>query len=137
MSDIQRYLLDYDRNKKDASATAQASATRKEQIRGCRVRTTADLETGLQNGDLKLLTLIEELGEFFNSEDGAVRSKSECDWRECRKECMLTSRSHVLPRGGAGSHPAEGFVSAAEYVAQVLRLLPRRIMQWGMTRTRS
>lgn len=29
----------------------------------------------MQNGELKLLGLIEELGEFFNNEDGAVRSK--------------------------------------------------------------
>lgn len=29
MSDIQQYLLDYDRNKKEASATAQRSANRK------------------------------------------------------------------------------------------------------------
>lgn len=28
MSDIQQYLLDYDRNKKEATATAQGSATR-------------------------------------------------------------------------------------------------------------
>ena len=28
MSDIQQYLLDYDRNKKEATATAQRSATR-------------------------------------------------------------------------------------------------------------
>jgi hypothetical protein len=28
MSDIQQYLLDYDRNKKEASATAQRSANR-------------------------------------------------------------------------------------------------------------
>ena len=30
---------------------------------------------GLANGDLKLLTLVEELGEYFNSEDGAIRAK--------------------------------------------------------------
>ncbi|KAF2648340.1 ARM repeat-containing protein [Lophiostoma macrostomum CBS 122681] len=58
MSDIQRYLLDYDRNKKDATATAQQSATR------------------LQKGELKLLTLIQELQEYFNSEDAAVRAKT-------------------------------------------------------------
>ena len=29
----------------------------------------------MTDGDLKLLTLIEELGEYFNSEDGAIRSK--------------------------------------------------------------
>ncbi|PVI08155.1 hypothetical protein DM02DRAFT_511273 [Periconia macrospinosa] len=58
MSDIQQYLLDYDRNKNEASATAQKSATR------------------LSEGNLKLLTLIEELGEYLNSEDGATRSKT-------------------------------------------------------------
>jgi len=36
-----------------------------------------DIKLGLQSGDLRLLKLIEELGEYFNSEDGAVRSKSE------------------------------------------------------------
>ncbi|CAI6277269.1 unnamed protein product [Periconia digitata] len=58
MSDIQQYLLDYDRNKNEASATAQKSATR------------------LSDGSLKLLTLIQELGEYLNSEDGATRSKT-------------------------------------------------------------
>ncbi|KAF2786351.1 MMS19 nucleotide excision repair protein-like protein [Melanomma pulvis-pyrius CBS 109.77] len=58
MSDIQQYLLDYDKNRKEASAVAQQSATR------------------LQNHDLKLLTLIEELGEYLNSEDGPIRSKT-------------------------------------------------------------
>ncbi|KAH6638380.1 MMS19 nucleotide excision repair protein-like protein [Boeremia exigua] len=58
MSDIQQYLLDYDRNKKEASATAQRSAIQ------------------LQSGQLKLLKLVGDLGEYFNSEDGAVRSKT-------------------------------------------------------------
>jgi DNA repair/transcription protein MET18/MMS19 len=29
----------------------------------------------LKDGELRLLTLVEELGEYFNSEDGATRSK--------------------------------------------------------------
>ncbi|KAK7182163.1 hypothetical protein DPSP01_012975 [Paraphaeosphaeria sporulosa] len=58
MSDIQQFLLEYDRNKREASQVAQKSATR------------------LTDGDLKLLKLIEELGEYFNSEDGAIRAKS-------------------------------------------------------------
>ncbi|KAF1975668.1 ARM repeat-containing protein [Bimuria novae-zelandiae CBS 107.79] len=58
MSDTQQFLLDYDRNKREASQVAQKSATR------------------LADGDLKLLTLIEELGEYFNSEDGAIRAKA-------------------------------------------------------------
>ncbi|KAF2009874.1 hypothetical protein BU24DRAFT_400382 [Aaosphaeria arxii CBS 175.79] len=57
-TDIQQYLLDFDKNRKEATATAQRSATR------------------LQNNDLKLLRLIEELGEFFNSEDGTTRSRA-------------------------------------------------------------
>ncbi|KAF2442495.1 ARM repeat-containing protein [Karstenula rhodostoma CBS 690.94] len=58
MSDIQQFLLEYDRNKREASQIAQKSATR------------------LTDGDLKLLKLIEELGEYFNSEDVAIRVKS-------------------------------------------------------------
>ncbi|EAT87854.2 hypothetical protein SNOG_04094 [Parastagonospora nodorum SN15] len=59
MSDIQQYLLDYDRNKKEATETAQKSATR------------------LKDGQLKLISLVTDLGEYLNSEDGATRSKSE------------------------------------------------------------
>ncbi|KAJ6282258.1 RNAPII transcription regulator C-terminal-domain-containing protein [Bipolaris maydis] len=58
MSDIQKYLLDFDKNKKEATATAQASATR------------------LKNGELKLISLVTDLGEYLNSEDGATRSKT-------------------------------------------------------------
>ncbi|KAH7123710.1 MMS19 nucleotide excision repair protein-like protein [Dendryphion nanum] len=57
-TDIQQYLLDVDKNKKEASLIAQRSATR------------------LQNQELKLLALIEQLGEFLNSEDGSIRSKT-------------------------------------------------------------
>ncbi|KAJ4338848.1 hypothetical protein N0V95_007946 [Ascochyta clinopodiicola] len=58
MSDIQQYLLDYDRDKREASATAQRSANQ------------------LQSGQLKLLKLVGDLGDYFNSEDGATRSKT-------------------------------------------------------------
>ncbi|KAH3945654.1 MMS19 nucleotide excision repair protein [Parastagonospora nodorum] len=58
MSDIQQYLLDYDRNKKEATETAQKSATR------------------LKDGQLKLISLVTDLGEYLNSEDGATRSKT-------------------------------------------------------------
>ncbi|KAI8940447.1 hypothetical protein NX059_004133 [Plenodomus lindquistii] len=58
MSDIQQYLLDYDKNKTEATATAQQSATR------------------LKNGELKLISLVTDLGEYLNSEDGVTRSKT-------------------------------------------------------------
>ena len=77
MSDIQQYLLDYDKSRKEASAVAQQSATRKTTPRRARGRNYADSGIGLQNHDLKLLTLIEELGEYLISEDGSIRAKSE------------------------------------------------------------
>ncbi|KAJ4372079.1 hypothetical protein N0V83_003852 [Neocucurbitaria cava] len=58
MSDIQQYLLDYDKNKREATATAERSATR------------------LKDGELKLISLVTDLGEYLNSEDGAIRSKT-------------------------------------------------------------
>ncbi|KAF2109339.1 RNAPII transcription regulator C-terminal-domain-containing protein [Lophiotrema nucula] len=58
MSNIQQYLLDYDRNKREASATAEKTATR------------------LTAKELKLLSLIEELDEYLNSDDGATRGKT-------------------------------------------------------------
>lgn len=87
--DIQRYLLDYDRNKKDASATAQLSATRKFSPRRTDLGDEgADLGTGLQSHELKLLTLIEELAEYINSEDGPIRSKSKsCTRLPCFGGC--------------------------------------------------
>ncbi|KAF2847670.1 MMS19 nucleotide excision repair protein-like protein [Plenodomus tracheiphilus IPT5] len=58
MSDIQQYLLNYDKDKTEATATAQHSATR------------------LANGELKLISLVTDLGDYLNSEDGATRSKT-------------------------------------------------------------
>lgn len=58
MSDIQRYLLEFDRSRRDATAVAAQSAQR------------------LQKGELKLLQLIEELGEYLNDQDAAVRGKT-------------------------------------------------------------
>jgi DNA repair/transcription protein MET18/MMS19 len=58
MSDIQQYLLEFDKNKKEASAIAKHSATR------------------LQNAQLKLIQLIESLGDYINSEDAAIRAKT-------------------------------------------------------------
>ncbi|KAF2807067.1 MMS19 nucleotide excision repair protein-like protein [Mytilinidion resinicola] len=58
MSDIQLYLLDVDKNKKEASRIAEQSATR------------------LQNNELKLVALIESLGEYINNEDFTIRAKA-------------------------------------------------------------
>ncbi|CAE7202912.1 hypothetical protein PTNB73_05635 [Pyrenophora teres f. teres] len=58
MSDIQQYLLDFDRSRKEATATAKQSATR------------------LEDGKLKLVSLVTDLGEYLNSEDGATRAKT-------------------------------------------------------------
>ncbi|KAJ9648323.1 hypothetical protein H2199_001177 [Coniosporium tulheliwenetii] len=58
MSDIQLYLLEFDKNKKEASAIATQSAKR------------------LESKELKLLELIESLGEYINHDDSATRAKA-------------------------------------------------------------
>lgn len=58
MSDVQIYLLEVDKNKKEANATAKDVARR------------------LESKELKLLDLIGSLGEFINSEDGSIRAKT-------------------------------------------------------------
>jgi len=58
MSDIQLYLFEVDKDKKEASRLA--------------VRTV----TKLQTKQIKLVELIESLGEYLNNEDASIRSKS-------------------------------------------------------------
>lgn len=58
MSDIQIYLLEFDKNKKEASRIAEQSSTR------------------LQNNQLKLVELIESLGEYINNEEPTIRAKA-------------------------------------------------------------
>lgn len=113
MSDIQRYLLDYDKSKKDATATAQLSATRNYSLRLC-AEMHKLIAIGLQNGELKLLKLIEEMGEFFNSEEPAVRSKSK--WIASVSWDVADCGSYGVSRGGACPRSAESSYSTAEYV---------------------
>ncbi|KAK8254760.1 MMS19 nucleotide excision repair protein-like protein [Phyllosticta capitalensis] len=58
MSDIQLYLFEHGKNKDEAQRIAAQSAER------------------LESKKLKLLELIESLGEYLNSDDGATRAKA-------------------------------------------------------------
>ncbi|KAH7060525.1 MMS19 nucleotide excision repair protein-like protein [Macrophomina phaseolina] len=58
MSDVQLYLFEFSRNKDEAARIAAQTAER------------------LESRKLKLLELIESLGEFLNSDDGPTRSKA-------------------------------------------------------------
>lgn len=58
MSDVQLYLVEYDKNKGEARNIALQSAER------------------LASGHLKLVSLIENLGEYINNEDASLRTKS-------------------------------------------------------------
>ncbi|KAG9712892.1 hypothetical protein KCU73_g16701, partial [Aureobasidium melanogenum] len=58
MSDIQLYLVEADKNKDEARRLAARSAA------------------ALANGDLKLVELIENAGEYINHEDPTLRIKS-------------------------------------------------------------
>ncbi|KAI9657606.1 MAG: hypothetical protein M1821_002782 [Bathelium mastoideum] len=58
MSEIELYLLEYDNHKDEASRIAGQAATR------------------LENKDLKLVSLIELLGEYLNNDDASIRTKT-------------------------------------------------------------
>ncbi|KAF2756741.1 MMS19 nucleotide excision repair protein-like protein [Pseudovirgaria hyperparasitica] len=58
MSDIQLYLLEYDKSKKEANRVAQGSAEK------------------LQNKQLKLIDLIESLAEYINNDEPATRGRT-------------------------------------------------------------
>lgn len=77
MSDIQLYLLEADKNKKEATAIAERTAKRMlkeycESLHAYQIGTT-----GLESKELKLVELIESLGEYLNHDDSALRAKSE------------------------------------------------------------
>ncbi|KAF2397570.1 MMS19 nucleotide excision repair protein-like protein [Trichodelitschia bisporula] len=58
MSDVQLYLFEFDRNPKEAAQIAGQAAKR------------------LETKELKLIALIESLGEYLNSDDTGIRSKT-------------------------------------------------------------
>lgn len=70
---------------------------------------------GLANGDLKLLALVEELGEYFNSEDGAIRAKGRCSILPKRAQ-LIQATSCCLPRRGSGLRSSKSVVFATAYV---------------------
>jgi len=104
MSDIQQYLLDYDRNKRDAQAVAHKSAERKFSFRPtCIAAASLTERTGLKSGDLKLLTLVEELGEYLNNDNGPLRAKTMSYLADVLTSAapkvlsLQQSTSHVVP----------------------------------------
>ncbi len=58
MSDVQLYLLEVDSNKLEASSIAGNTAKK------------------LERKDVKLVDVIQSLGEYLSNEDGAIRTKS-------------------------------------------------------------
>ncbi|KAI9720708.1 MAG: hypothetical protein M1828_005588 [Chrysothrix sp. TS-e1954] len=94
MSDIQLYLLEKDHRSAEAQAIARTTAS------------PEDIE--LESKQLKLVDLIQNLGEYLNSQDASTRSRS-------------TSWTH----DGQGSQLME---SAMAYLADVLTLLPQKTL---------
>ncbi len=72
MQDVELYLLDIDRNKDSAIKAAEQTARSKSHREGFIV---ANLYLGLENQELKLINLIESLGQYLNSEETATRVK--------------------------------------------------------------
>jgi DNA repair/transcription protein MET18/MMS19 len=76
MSDVQIYLLEFDKNKKEATRIAEESA-KSENIGSPRaINIFANHDVELESKELKLLDLIQSLGEYLNHEEAPLRGKS-------------------------------------------------------------
>jgi hypothetical protein len=62
----------------------------------------------LQAKELKLLDLIESLGQYLNSDDGVIRGKSVTIFAILTVHCTDPSPSNVVSCGGASSHATKG-----------------------------
>lgn len=74
MSDIQLYLFEADKNKKEATRIAVQTSNRM-YVHPAR-KPELILFAGLESKELKLLQLIESLGEYLNNDEAAIRTKS-------------------------------------------------------------
>ena len=75
MSDAQRFLLAIDGNQQEAIKVAEESAKRKCSIMPCEHAGVADMGPGIESRELKLVELIQSLGEYFTDDDTTVRAK--------------------------------------------------------------
>ena len=74
MSDIEIYLLEAERNKTEAQSLARNSANREKSAPALKILLIVIL--GLESKELKLVELIESLGEYLNNDDVTIRTRS-------------------------------------------------------------
>lgn len=77
MSDIQIYLLEADKDKIEATAIAERTAKRMlDKLCCCLFHAYRIGITGLETKELKLVEVIESLGEYLNHDESEFRAKS-------------------------------------------------------------
>lgn len=72
MSQVQLFLLEYDKSRQGASVIAQQSASR--ELSQANIHHALTL-IELESKQLKLVDLIESLGEYLNNDDVSIRNK--------------------------------------------------------------
>ena len=106
MSDIQLYLLEADQHKPEASEIAKRTAKRmlhtSEPLLEDLVLTKIG-NTGLETKELKLIEIIESLGEYLNHEESSLRAKSKrlsnipTQWSDCVAMSYLAEVLQATP----------------------------------------
>lgn len=107
MSAIQLYLLEFDNNRSEATRIAQKTSA----CEACVLPLSdvvADKSLALQSKDVKLVQLIESLGEYLTHEDPKVRDRSKTS-RLSLNRAVLTS-------------------SAMSYLSEVLAATPSKVL---------
>ena len=75
MSDAQRFLLTIDGNQREAAKVAGESAKRECSIATREHGGVANGGAGIENKDLKLVELVQSLGDYLTDDDTTVRAK--------------------------------------------------------------
>jgi hypothetical protein len=115
MSDVQLYLFEYDKNKKEATRIAEDSAKSINPDRPHAASAFANHGVELERKELKLLDLIQSLGEYLNHEEAPLRGKGTC-------LCIPNSQRRT------------NRCVAMSYVAEVLQAIPPKVLTGQQSR---
>lgn len=107
MSRISSYFSQYDQDKSEATKIAEQEATRKSFL--IHLYKLSNQGLGLESKDLKLLELVEALGDYINSDESADRVKGSLLF-------MLHIKANLIN------------CEAVSYLADVISAVPPRVL---------
>ena len=114
MSNIKSYLSEYDKNKNEALKVAEREATR--MCRETENEIVADRFKGLESKELKLLEVVEALGDYINSDDSSDRIKCMYSIALCTSLVLTCLDSCVISGGRHQRCTSTGTFATAESV---------------------